>query len=181
MLSPDPKIYVVCEIECPSIVHKTVFVSQANSGEGARKQEARIHSIPSKASSNRGNEPSLQTKVINIRAVQPALGMKYALYKCYYYRKDTYADWRTPSNDTRQLQAADPRTLSWKIEPEEDWRTCKSLLHKTGEHLTYCLSLDLETKGLKKRIKEIQALGEFKKKKQVWVNAKAQRAEEPAT
>lgn len=65
LLSPDPKNYVVCEVEHPSIVHKTVFRSQANSGEGARKQEARIHSIPSKAISNRGNEPSRQSKVIN--------------------------------------------------------------------------------------------------------------------
>lgn len=68
-------------------------------------------------------------------------------------------------------------TCSWKMGQEKDTRMCKSLLHKTCKHLTYCL-LTLKLKALK-RTKKPNIMRVLEK--QPWANEMAQQAKEPAT
>lgn len=73
LLSPDPKNYVVCEVEHPSIVHKTVFPKSSKFRWGCQKtrSENTQYSLKSHFQPRKWTFPAKQGD-------QPAFGMKYA-------------------------------------------------------------------------------------------------------
>lgn len=157
MLSPDPKNYVVCEVEHPPIVHKTVFPKSSKFRWGCQKtrSENTQYSLKSHFQPREWTFPAKQGD-------QPAFGMKYAYINAITTERphmQTGGRQAMTQGSCRQLTQGH-FLLEGAWERLED---SKSLLHQTGEHLTYCLSLDLETKGLKKNNQRNASFRSFRK------------------